>query len=89
MILNYIIPEFIRNIIGITLLIITFFKVFIHYRILPNDGVMGIENLLGKLFTAGIMIPVKGNTNIVKIINTCVYVFYLCLIIIFSQWIIK
>ena len=87
MILNYIIPELGRNIIGIILLIVTFFKIFIHYGILPRNNTIKIENLLGNLFTAGIMIPIKGNTESIKIINTCVYVFYLCLFVIFSQWI--
>ena len=87
MILNYIIPVLGRNIIGILLLIVTFFKIFIHYGILSRNGTIKIENLLGNLFTAGIMIPIKGSTNSIKIINSCVYIFYLCLFAISSQWI--
>lgn len=87
MILNYVIPELGRSIIGIILLIVTFSKIFIHYRILPRSNTIKIENLLGNLFTAGIMIPIKGNTKIIKIINICVYFFYICLFVIFSQWI--
>lgn len=88
MILSYIIPELGRNIIGIILLIVTFSKIFIHYKMLPNKEVVNAETLLGNLFLAGIMIPMKGDTNRIKIINICVYTFYLCLIAIFSQWII-
>ena len=87
--LTYVMPENLRNIIGLILLIATFTKIFLHLRMLKNNKDSSIENLLGNLFTAGLMIPLIGKADNYKLINGCVFVFYLAVIAILSQWVIR
>lgn len=89
MILDYILIPIAQNIVGFFLLVATIIKIVLHLKILPQNNIQEIEPLFTNLIKVGIMKPINGRTNIIKIINVCVYLFYLCIIIILSQWIIK
>jgi hypothetical protein len=89
MLLTYILSEGVQNLVGSVLLISTFTKLILHYKLLVGNSSINIEFILSNLLRIGIMKPIKGDTNNIKMINICVVLFYICLSIIFSQWFIK
>lgn len=90
MILDYILTPVVQNLVGLILLIATILKIVLHFKILPQqNNRQEVNSLFTNLIKVGIMKPVSGRNSIIKIINICVCLFYLCLIVIFSQWFVK